>query len=309
LVTDYLDYAKKRCIKKVYEEKVAAFQRLLDYPDFNPDMLIQQIRAEAVLKHLQKQNETRSGNAVNSKDRKNLLAAWNKIIVEVKKWKLDNPFDVPKFPEERKPRYVPYDEEDLEKLFDVVENGQDRVMLLTYQHTLARRSAILNLKPDDLNFHKKEIRLWTRKRENGNLEFYWVPMTDELAEALEDHMATLPKDSEYVFLNPETGKPYQDRRRWIPGLCKRAGVRIFNTHSIRHLSASVLDQNAAPLDFLQRLLGHEQRTTTEGYIHRLRKAKKHEREMINKAFKKKNKSPSPGPSVPEADNSRLRLVK
>ena len=50
-------------------------------------------------------------------------------------------------------------------------------------------------------------------------------------------------------------------------LCRRAGVKYFRYHAIRHLTASVLDEMGIPIGTIQRILGHQNRKTTEIYLH------------------------------------------
>jgi integrase len=50
-------------------------------------------------------------------------------------------------------------------------------------------------------------------------------------------------------------------------LCKKAGVRYFRYHALRHFGASVLDSANINIGSIQRILGHENRTTTEIYLH------------------------------------------
>ena len=60
---------------------------------------------------------------------------------------------------------------------------------------------------------------------------------------------------------------------WI---CKRAGVRKFSFHAIRHFVACHLeDSGKASLKDIQRLLGHQHFTTTEIYLKSLRSDLEH----------------------------------
>ena len=61
--------------------------------------------------------------------------------------------------------------------------------------------------------------------------------------------------------------PYIDRKKFMKTLCKKAGVRYFRFHPIRHAGAPILDHNNVPFGSIQRILGHENRTTTELYLH------------------------------------------
>ncbi len=52
-------------------------------------------------------------------------------------------------------------------------------------------------------------------------------------------------------------------------LCKRAGVKHFTFHSIRHLTASMLAQEGVDIPTIQAILRHKNSMTTTRYIHRL----------------------------------------
>jgi len=57
-------------------------------------------------------------------------------------------------------------------------------------------------------------------------------------------------------------------------LCRKAGVRYFRFHALRHFGAAMPDQGRAPIGAIQRILGHESRTTTEIYLHSIGKAER-----------------------------------
>jgi integrase len=61
--------------------------------------------------------------------------------------------------------------------------------------------------------------------------------------------------------------PYEDRKRIMYTLRKQAGVRYFRFHALRHSGVSVMNNNNEPIGAIQRLLGYENRSTTEIYIH------------------------------------------
>ena len=50
-------------------------------------------------------------------------------------------------------------------------------------------------------------------------------------------------------------------------LCENVEVRRFTFHALRHSGASIMDNAAVPIGVIQRILGHENRTTTEIYLH------------------------------------------
>lgn len=61
--------------------------------------------------------------------------------------------------------------------------------------------------------------------------------------------------------------PYGDCKLVMKSLCEKAGVKYFRFHPIRHSGASTMDGNNVPFGAIQRILGHENRKTTEIYLH------------------------------------------
>jgi len=74
--------------------------------------------------------------------------------------------------------------------------------------------------------------------------------------------------------------PYQHRKDLMATLCHRAGVRHFGFHALRHFGASVLERANVPIGSIQRLLGHESRTTTEIYLHSIGEAEREAMEVF-----------------------------
>ncbi|HOG17526.1 MAG TPA: site-specific integrase [Syntrophales bacterium] len=175
-----------------------------------------------------------------------------------------NPCMAERFPEERRTRYIP-PESDFWKFFDKTE-GQDRVMMLAYLHLAARRAELFRLRWEDVDFAGQRVRIGTRKRLGGSLEYDWLPMTDELFNAVVLHRQSAK--TELVFPNPERKEPvpFTCRQHYMNRICKEAGVKTFGIHAIRHLTASILAQANVPMVTIQRILRHKQLTTTERYI-------------------------------------------
>lgn len=265
----YLDYSKEKFVRKTYNEKKYAFKALLTSIDGKTP--VHEITRSLALTHLRNENKSRSGNATN-KDRKNLVAGWHWAVKYIDGFPQDNPFKVEKFSEKRHPRYVPSKEE-FKRVLDHAESSQDRYMLTCYLYLGARKSELFNLKWSDISWTDKKLRLKTMKRKDGISEYNWLPMTEELVGHLADHKVECG-DREYVFENPRTNRPYQERNRWFPRLCKKANVHPFGVHSVRHLTASILVEHDIPLIDIQTILRHKSITTTEKYLHRLKSVRK-----------------------------------
>ncbi len=260
--TKYMNYAQVKFSAKTYDEKKRMFKMFFGSVDHQ--LLVNSLTSGMVLSYLQEQAESRSGYAAN-KDRKNLVAAWN--------WGMKylglpspNPCLVDRFPEQRQTRYVP-PEKDFWKVYEHAETEQDAVMFLAYLHLAARRSELFVLRWEDVEFSEQKIRLYTRKRKDGSLEFDWLPLTDDLYNALLAHRQKAETD--WVFPDPVIKKPYLQRRHWMKRVCGKAKVKHFGLHAIRHLTASILAKENVPMVDIQRILRHKNLATTERYIRRL----------------------------------------
>jgi len=257
--TKYLEYSKVKFTAKTFDEKKSAFKGF--YKQVDPSLSVDNLRPVQVLNYLRTQATKRSGYAAN-KERKNLLAAWNWGIKYLN-LPSPNPCMTERFPEERQNRYIP-PEGDFWKVYEVMEEGQDKVMLLAYLHSAARRAELYRLRWEDVDFAGQRVRIGTRKRLGGSLEYDWLPMTDELFNVMVIHRQSAK--TEWVFPNPESGIPFVARQRHMKRICQQAGVKPFGLHAIRHLTASILAQEDVPMVTIQRILRHKQLTTTERYI-------------------------------------------
>ena len=260
----YLDFCKDRMTERVWQEKKDALKRLFEGLD--PDWPVEQLTSELAMKKLQKRRDETTGYQAN-KDLVHLKAAWNWGQKYLAGWpQIPNPFNLPKFPYKKWTKYVP-PMDDVKKVLNVMK-PKDKTMLLFFLHTGARRSEVLNLKWKDIDFANNQVWLTTRKRRGGMEERDPVPLTQELRQALLKLRAESGQ-YEYVFVNKE-GNPYKDRSSWLPRACKKAGVKTFRFHAIRHLTASWLDAHGVPLTTIQRILRHRNSHTTARYLHELR---------------------------------------
>ena len=77
-----------------------------------------------------------------------------------------------------------------------------KVMLLF--HLSAKRGETFRANKTDIDLRNEKIRLWTRKRKGGNLEFDWMPMTQELKSALlswlQMGMSQSTVDTKHIFV-------------------------------------------------------------------------------------------------------------
>ena len=64
----------------------------------------------------------------------------------------------------------------------------------------------------------------------------------------------------------------------------RAGVRYFRYHALRHFGASLLEQSNVPIGSIQQILGHENRSTTELYLHSIGESERQAMDVFNERF-------------------------
>ena len=260
--TAYLDYSKETHVRGTYDGKRMAFRGLFQVLEHK--LPVDALTKQAAIKALRTIGRKVSGNTLNC-HRKEYLAAWNWGIDELDLSELCPFARVKKARHDKQPRYIP-PLKDVFRILDAAE-PQDRVMLLVMLHTGARKGEVFRLRWDDVDFETGSIRLGTRKRKGGGMEYDLLPMTTELRMALANLKAKA--SALYVFPRGQTGRPYQGRNRYMERVCRRAGVRHFGFHALRHLSASMMARAGLDLLTIQAMLRHKHSTTTNHYLRQL----------------------------------------
>jgi integrase len=174
---------------------------------------------------------------------------------------------IPKFPTEKAVKNIP-PKGHIARVI-LLAKPLDRAYLNVIRFTAARVREINNLVWDDVDFEKKTVRLWTRKKKGGNKTPRLVPMVQDTFAALRYAWENRDRTSPYVFTNPLTKKNFDYRDKFLGTLCRRAGVPEFSYHALRHHTASILAERGAPITDIQKILGHERPTTTDNYLQSL----------------------------------------
>ncbi|MFZ5425453.1 MAG: tyrosine-type recombinase/integrase [Thermodesulfobacteriota bacterium] len=258
--TAYLKHAEARFSHKTFLEKQLAFRNLFRFVD--PSTPAASIPAKGIHEALT-HRAVSSGNAAN-KDRKNLGAAWawGRKVLGLPR---ENPFlDVERFAHDPRVRHMPT-EEDFWKAHAAA-GEEDQVFLLAALHTAARRGELFRLTWPDVDLAQRKIRLGTKKTKDGGMEYAWLPMTPQLHRAMEEHARG--KRSMFVFCQ-EDGQPFTSRQHYMERLCRRAKVKAFGFHGIRHLTASILAKAGVDIPTIQAILRHKSPNTTARYIRSL----------------------------------------
>jgi len=267
LVNKKLDHVKAYDSKSHYESYFYLARRWVRKWE---NLYCSQITQEMVEKHMKERNRV-SGYTANQ-DLRYLRAVFNfsieKGLISV------NPTEgVSFFPVDKKVKYMPF-QEDIDKVIAVADPDTEDY-LWTIRETMGRVSEINRLTWDDVNLKERYVILYTRKKRGGHLTPRKVAMTQKLFDVLSQRYEKRDRTKPWVFWHTywssKSGKmmdgPYQERKRIMRTLCKKAGIKYFRFHALRHSGASVMDENNVPLGAIQRILGHENRRTTEIYLH------------------------------------------
>jgi integrase len=189
-------------------------------------------------------------------------------------WITNNPTrNISFLPVEKRIKYVPPKEDVLKVIMAANPETQDYLWVI--KETMGRMSEINRLTWSDVNFDERCVTLYTRKKKGGHLTPRKVPMTNKLFQVLSHRFEHRDKGKPWVFWHRYWDRkkkewiegPYKDRKMIMRTLCRRAGVKYFRFHPLRHLGASILDRANINIGSIQRILGHENRTTTEIYLH------------------------------------------
>jgi integrase len=226
-----------------------------------------------------------------NKDLRLLRAVFNYGMHPTRNWIVSNPTrGIQFFPVDKRIKYVPPREDVLRVILAANPDTQD--YLWTIALTMGRMSEINRLTWEDVNLEQRYVVLYTRKKRGGHRTPRKVPMADKLFELLSRRFKNRDKRIPWVFWHRYWSRkeqetvagPYLDRNRIMEVLCEKAGVRYFRFHALRHFGASMLEQSGVPVGSIQRLLGHENRTTTELYLHSIGDSERRAIEVLGGNF-------------------------
>ncbi len=188
-----------------------------------------------------------------------------------------NPFKYVSTPKKEKklPKYLGVEE--LEILFNTPDvntslGQRDRLILEVLYATGIRASELVNIKIEDIDFYRKEIRILGKGNKErlvpfGEYCFDFIDLflTNGRKKILEKHH----KLCDYLIIN-EQGKKMTVRgvELIIDGIVKKACLKKHvSPHMLRHSFATHLLNNGCDLLTVQELLGHESLETTSIYTH------------------------------------------
>jgi integrase len=132
--------------------------------------------------------------------------------------------------------------------------------------TGARAQEILGLRWGQIDFARK-VALLDNPEEIKNSERRALPLAGHALELLKERAKVRRIDSDLVFpgrINPH--KPLDLRSPFETAL-RRAGIKDFRWHDLRHSAASYLAMNGASLAEIAEVLGHKTLSMVARYSH------------------------------------------
>lgn len=264
VATVYLDYCEKRFAKKTYQYKKMVYKGFIKMIADRP---MNEITPLDIQTYLNTRPSAHNWNV----HKKELSALWSYAIDKLR-LPLSNPCkEWPNMPVDRRPKQIPTQEEVLRLIAAC--GPSDRALIMVLVHTLARVDEILRLTWEDVNFTAETVRLWTRKNRTGALEFDEIPMNPDLKKVLWG-LWEKRQQEHWVFFNEKTRTRFNRRPKFMKGLCKRAGIRPYGFHAIRHFMASyMVDTLKVGKKTISTILRHKSLATTEIYLHSIGEAK------------------------------------
>ncbi len=165
----YLDYSERKHAKSTYKYKSYVYASFLNH---HGDLPFEAITPQQIHEYL----NTRISNHNYNAHRKDLSAVWTFARRQLE-------IDIPnpcvlleKMPHTPKTKYIPPENVILKLIMAADPETDEQDLLLTIIHTLGRVDEVLRMKWADVNFEKRTIALWTRKRKNGAYEADAIPM-------------------------------------------------------------------------------------------------------------------------------------
>ena len=208
------------------------------------------------------------------------LACLKHMFTKAIQWELasDNPVKKVRLFRENPGRIRYLDVNEIARLFYEAADHLKPILIVAL-FTGMRKSEILNLVWDDLNFKNQLI--YVRNSKNG--EAREIPMANEVFSVLN----SLPVRHERVFTHVD-GTPINNIRTCFCNAVKRAAIPDFTFHDLRHTFASYLIMSGVELVTVKELLGHKTINMTLRYAHLSPSHKRAAVNMLNYKYSHKS---------------------
>lgn len=155
---------------------------------------------------------------------------------------------------------------------DTWEELREHVILQLFYETGIRLSELVGLNEEDVDFGRKTIKV-TGKRNKQRI----IPIGDGLAGSLKRYMEAKADNCQLSIVNCQlplfvTDKGLRVYPHWVYRLVRKNLSQVVtlkkrSPHVLRHTFATAMLNNAAELEAVKELMGHESVSTTQIYTH------------------------------------------
>lgn len=195
----------------------------------------------------------------------------------------------------------------MQAFLSTAKEGNDPLYHLCYlaTHTGMRKSELLGLKWEDLDWERRTIKVQRQLRwvKGGKVEFS-TPKTrngirtiilgQEALQVLKDHKARQAKEHEIIFIS-EKARLMRDQQLYMSfkGLIKQAELPEIRFHDLRHTAASLMLNYGIPVIIVSKRLGHARASITmDVYGHLIPSKQEEAATLMDRLMKPKNDSGS-----------------
>lgn len=253
MMNGYIENAKV----KNKTAKIAAIQSKVILEYFGDKKDVTKIKPEDIERFMLFLINKGRSNATVNRYLSGLKRAYN-IQIKNKKLNYNPTDDVDKLPENNT-RNIVLSHTQWNELEQVLQ-GDLKDMVIFALNTGFRKGNVFLSRWEQINWEENYIELL--KQENKGHKSIKIPLT----EALKTMLNTRKKNSEYIFINPKTHKPYTDIKKSFKTACEKVGLNGFHFHDLRRTFATWLLRDGVDIRTIQALLGHSDLSTTERYL-------------------------------------------
>lgn len=261
MVAKYLDYSKAN--KVTYEKDVTHTNFFLSYFGEKTDILsIKPIDVESMKLELKKHSGRKKqllSNATVNRYYSSLQKAYN-VMIENKYINYNPCNDVKKLVEDNQ-RNIILPEDKQEEFLMALPSDIHRVIVLVALHTGLRKNNVLRLCKKQIDLVNRCIKL--DKNVNKGKKHIVMPMNSHVYSLIACYYN---KAENYLFLNPDTYKPYTRIDKAIKSAGKKVGIEDLHFHDLRRSFGTRLLEKGASLRVIQDLLGHSNLAVTQRYL-------------------------------------------
>jgi integrase len=223
---------------------------------------------------------------------------------------INNPCQkVKRFREDNERNRYLSDEEEVRLLSVLIgQRASLRPVVVLAIHTGMRRGELLRLRWANVDFARGLIHVMNSHREqtkSGHSRS--IPM-NQIARQQLLALQSESGDTEYAFVNRQTGDPRTDVKTGFRSACREAGIKDFHFHDLRHTAATRLGDRGVDTRRIMAILGHRCIQTSARYTHATDEGLRHAMDLLAQRDTFAQTEKADRHSFPHKDEQRPKLA-